>query len=430
MINCRITRSVALLFAAGVVGIQAPVQAGGFMLPETSVAGIGTTNAMVANPEETGAFSYNAAAMGFHDSSSIALGALLISPDFSVETASGTHDSQGADWLVLPMIQAALKVNEQWRLGFGISTPFGLETRWRDGTFPAVSGTRTLAVPAPLDPQVPLGHPTTSQLEVLDFSPTATYRVNADLSLSAGMDVYWTKTAKLNSTAGSMSGDGTGLGFNLGALYRHGAWSFGASYRSSSTVALSGDYVAYSSTLVYLGRQAPSQRAELDFDLPWRLQLGARYAVNPRMAVEVDVNRTGWSAFNDLKATGNNTGAVIFADQNDWDDANAYRLGLTYQVQPQTQLRFGYTYDETGQGDDHFSARVPDNDRHLFGLGLAQSLGQGYTLEAAYLYVMAVDRDYRGSRVYTGSDLNGSTALNGDYAMDAHLIGLQVTKTF
>ncbi|NEV62451.1 OmpP1/FadL family transporter [Thiorhodococcus minor] len=430
MMNQRVARSIALLIAAGAVGAQNAALGAGFMLPEASVAGLGTANALVANPEEVGAFAYNPAAMGFHDESSIAVGTVLISPSFSVETASGSHDSQGADWVALPALQAALKLNDAWRLGFAVNTPFGLETRWEDGAFPAVSGTRTLPVPAPLDPEVPLGHPTASQLEVVDFSPTGTYRVNDNLSLSAGLDIYWTKTAKLASTAGSLKGDGMGLGFNLGALYREGPWSLGASYRSSATVDVSGDYVPLSQTLVYLGRLAPAQKAEVDFDLPWRLQVGARYAVNGQLAVEVDITRTGWSSFNDLKVTGKGTGEVIFADQNDWDDSNAYRLGVTYQVQPQTQLRFGYTYDETAQGDDHFSARVPDNDRHLFSIGLAQSLGQGYSLEAAYMYVTADDRNYRSSTTYTGADLNGTTALDGDYSFDAHLVGLQIVKTF
>ena len=430
MIDHRIARPMALLLAASAYGAAQPALGAGFMIPEASVAGIGTSNALVANPEETGAFAYNAAAMGFHDSSSIAIGTTFIGPSFSVDTASGSHESHGADWAVLPMIQAAVKLSPQWRLGLGVSAPFGLETRWKDGTFPAVSGTSTLPVPAPLNPNVPRGHPTTSKLEILDISPTAAYRVNDNLSLSAGLDVYWAKTAVLKSTAGTMEGDGTGIGFNLGALYREGPWSFGASFRSSATVELTGDYVPLSQTLVFLNVLKRAQTAELSFDLPWRAQIGARYEVNPQLAVEVDVTRTGWSSFNDLKATGKGSGVTIFQDENDWDDANAYRLGITYQVQPQTQLRFGYTFDETGQSDDHFSARVPDNDRHLFSIGLAQAIRSDLTIEAAYMYVVAEDRDYRASTPYTGADLNGSTALNGDYSMDAHLIGLQLTKTF
>ena len=42
---------------------------------------------------------------------------------------------------------------------------------------------------------------------------------------------------------------------------------------------------------------APGQTAELDLNLPWRLQLGVRYAINPQLAVEVDWTRMGWSQF-------------------------------------------------------------------------------------------------------------------------------------
>jgi long-chain fatty acid transport protein len=428
--NQKIARAIAAAIAAGASVTVGESLAAGFSLPEVSTAGIGLANALVANPEETGAFAYNPAAMGFHDASSVALGALLISPAFSVRTASGQHDSQGADWTAAPMIQAALRVNEDWRIGLGITAPFGLETRWEDGTFPALSGTVRIPVPPPLDPNVPRGQPTASKLEILDFSPTIAYRVNDTLSLSGGLDIYWVKNAQLDSTAGRLSGDGADVGFNLSALYRYEAWSFGAAFRSATTVGLEGDYRPLSQTLVAIGRLPPAQDAEVDVDLPWRLQLGVRYAFTEVLAFELDWTRTGWSAFSKLEVEGTGTGETIFTDTNDWNDTNAYRLGVTYQVRPDTQLRFGYSYDETGQEDVHFSARVPDNDRHLFGIGVAHLLGDGLSIEAGYMYVKANDRTISSSTPYRGGDVNGTDAIDGDYEMDAHLIGVEIVKVF
>ncbi|WP_373508437.1 OmpP1/FadL family transporter [Thiocapsa sp.] len=428
--NRQIARAIATAIATGAVVASGPTLAAGFSLPEASTAGIGLTNALTANPDEIGAFAYNPAAMGLHDTSSVALGAIMIGPSFSVQTASGQHDSQGADWTVAPMIQAAVRVNEDWRIGFGVTAPFGLETRWQDGTFPALSGTVRVPVPPPLDPNVPRGQPTASKLEILDFSPTVAYRVNENLSLSGGLDIYWVKTAQLDSTAGRLSGDGTDLGFNLSALYRYEKWSFGAAFRSSATVGLEGDYRPLSRTLVAIGRIPPAQSAEVDIDLPWRLQVGARYAVTEDLAVELDWTRTGWSEFSQLEVKGKSTGQLIFTDTNDWNDSNAYRIGLTYQVRPSTELRFGYSYDETGQPDAHFSARVPDNDRHLFGIGVAQNIGEGLSLELGYMYVKANDRSVRSSTPYRGGDINGTDAIDGNYEMDAHLVGLEVVKVF
>jgi long-chain fatty acid transport protein len=222
-------------------------------------------------------------------------------------------------------------------------------------------------------------------------------------------------------------------------LYVKDAWSVGINFHSAATVQVNGDYTALNSTLVSLYRASggmigtpPSQGAELDLDLPWRLQLGARYKVNPKLAVEVDWTRTGWSQFERIRVTGDLNGTTLIDDENNWDDANAYRFGLTYQLLDDTQLRFGYSYDETGQGDDYFSARVPDNDRHLFGVGVSHRLADGWQLEAGYMYVMFNERNYRGAQPYSGrgADINGTTAINGKYEAHANLIGLEVSKSF
>lgn len=410
---------------------QPSVQASGFGLPEVSTAGIGTANAMVANPVDPGAFAYNAAAMGFHDASSLAAGVLFIGPSFEVTNATGTHDSNGTSWIGAPMVQGALKVNDAWRVGLGINAPFGLETRWPLGTFPAL----TRSVPAPPmlpEPAIPLSpQPLQSKLEILAFVPTATYRVNDQLSLAAGLDYYWAKSAVLDSSLADLDGDGTGWGFNLGFLYRHEALSIGGTFHSAATIEVDGTYRPLSRNLVLLGRMQPSQDAELDLDLPWRLQLGVRYAFTDQLAVELDWTRTGWSEFDKIRIVGQSTGAVIQEDENGWSDANAYRLGLTYQWRPATVLRLGYSFDETGQGDRYFSARVPDNDRHLFGLGIGQDLGDGWAIDAGYMYVMFEDRDYRAATRYAGgSSINGTSALDGEYEAGAHLVGIEVRKIF
>jgi long-chain fatty acid transport protein len=266
-------------------------------------------------------------------------------------------------------------------------------------------------------------------VEVVDFAPGLAYRVNDNLSVAAGLDVYWAKSAQLDSNLTRLRGDGYGLGFNLSALYKRDAFSAGLSFRSASTVSVDGRYTPLNQFLVTAGRLAPAQSASVDFDLPWRLALGVRYEVNDQLAVELDYNRTGWSNFETLEVDGDDTGP-IFSDVNDWDDANAYRLGVTYRLRPETQLRFGYAYDETGQPDGHFSARVPDNDRQLFSIGLAQSLGNGYSIEGAYCYVVADDRDFRSYTAYTGEDVNGTSALDGKYSLDAHTLAIQLVKTF
>lgn len=441
IMNRQISAAIhaALAGALGLLLANSAATASGFSVPELSALGTGTSNAVVANPNETGAFSYNPSAMGFHDSSSIALGTVLINPKFDVTTASGNHDSENGDWFAAPIFQAAIKVNDQWRIGVGASAPFGLETRWKLGTFPALTGTaRTLSLPAPVGQlDIPNGnHPTDSKLEIVAFTPTLAYRVNDELSLAAGLDYYKVREAKLNGSLAKIDGDGDALGWNASMLFRRNAWSFGLSYHSSVTVDVDGWYTPLDQGLVLLNTLLPgsglpsSQSASLDLNLPWRLQLGVRYAVNDALAVELDWTRIGWSSFDTLDVVGSADG-LITSDVNDWSDANAYRLGVTYDIRPTTQLRFGYAYDETGQDEKHFSARVPDNDRQLFSIGAAQDLGQGWALEASYMYVRVDERKIRSNVSYsTGDDVNGTDALDGEYNSSVNLVALEVRKSF
>lgn len=432
--HLRITTPTAgATLAAAIIGLSAGTNAlaSGFGVAELSLLGMGTANALVANPDEPGAIAYNPAAIAFQPQSSWSAAAMFINPNFSVTTASGKHDSQGADWHTTPLLNVAVRIDDKWAAGLSVNAPFGLETRWPVGTFPELAGTMT--VPTPLGPtSIPLSaQPTQSKAEILDFTPTFTYRVTDEFAVSAGADIYWNKSSELNSTLTATEGDGSGWGFNLSAMYVKDALSLGANFHSAATVSVDGYYDALNATLVAAGALPASQSAKLDLNLPWRLQLGLRYEITDDLAAEFDWTRTGWSEFEEITINLTGTGGSLPTDVNDWTDTNAYRLGLTYDLQENTQLRIGYSYDETPQGKNNYTARIPDADRHLFGFGVAQSLGQGWQVEAGYMYVMNGERNYNGSQPYVpGGPTNGTTAYAGKYEAHANLFGLGITKTF
>jgi len=400
------------------MGFSSQSHASGFAIPELSVAGMGMSNALVANPEEIGAFAYNPAAMAFHEGSSINIGAIGVVPDLSVRTASGSHDSRGKDWVAVPTFLGALRVGDNWTLGLGVGAPFGLETKWSLGTFPTLSA-----------PQTSPAHPTKSELKMLAVSPTVAYRINENAAISAGVDWYNAMDLSFNTAAIDIKGDGDGWGWNLGLLYALDRLSFGVSYRSSSEINVEGKFQAFGEAFgAANGIPIP---AKANLNLPWRLQAGARYEFTEHLALEFDVTRTGWSEFERIKIRAD-AGGTLSTSTNKWDDANAYRLGLSYHLTPKTLLRFGYTYDNTGQGNSHFSARIPDADRQLFSVGVGHNLGDGWGLDAGYMYVRFDDRNYNSSVPFGtyGSDPNGTAAYNGKYEADVHLFGLGVTKSF
>jgi long-chain fatty acid transport protein len=403
-------QTLKVLIGAALAGGAFTAHASGFRLPEASLAGLGTGNALVANAQEPGALTYNPAAMAFHDGTTVVAGLIAIAPDISVTTSTGSHDSDVDSPFYVPNLFATGHISPTVTWGLSIGAPFGLETNWASGTF------QTLSPPSP----AAAAHPTRSKIDMVNINPNVAVKLGVNTSIAAGLDYYYVRDVRLDSAGAKIAGDGGDYGFNLAILHVAGNWSFGGSYRSAITVDVDGT----ATTVI----TAPAT-ANLDF--PWMLQVGARYQATRALAIEFDIERTGWSEFDQIRITSTALAGGTATSTNNWDDANAYRLGATWDVTPETQLRFGYTFDETGQGDERFSARLPDADRHLFSVGIAQKLG-GWTIEGGYMYVLFDDRDYATSVPFGtyGSDPNGTSAYNGSYSASVHLLGLGVGTKF
>ena len=379
-------------------------QGSGFRIPELSLSGLSEGNAQVADDKEIGALAYNPAAMSYHPGTHAAAGLVVIDPNLRVNTASGSHDSENRSPVYVPNFYAMGHAAESLTLGLAVNAPFGLETKWPSGTFPTFSG--------PLAPAAP----TLSKVEMVNVNPNMAFR-SGDMSFALGVDYYKVIDVALNTPALDMSGDGADWGYNVGFMNVAGPLTLGASYRSAVDVDIEGTAV-----------QAGVPRgAQTTLKLPWMFQVGARYRFSPAFSLEFDVERTGWSQFDSIVIT--RDGASTITSTNDWKDANAYRLGGAYELSPQRQLRFGYSYDETGQPDDRFNARIPDADRHLFSIGIKQQLA-GWALEAGYMYVKFVERTVTGGPYTPGGEPNGTTAYAGTYDADVHLVGLGLSRAF
>lgn len=393
----RIAVSLCALMASAAHG-------SGFRIPELSLSGLGQSNAQVADDKELGALPYNPAAMSYHEGENATAGLLFIDANLGVTTASGAHDSEGRSPAYVPNLYVMGHISEPLTWGLGINAPFGLETKWPSGTFPTFSGPLAAAAP------------TLSKVEMVNLNPNIAYRFGTT-SVAFGLDYYNIIDVALNTPILDMSGDGADLGYNVAAMNVAGPMSVGASYRSAVDVDIEGTAV----------QSGVSSDAQTTLKLPWMFQIGARYRISAPFALEFDFERTGWSEFDSIVIT-RSSGTTI-TSTNNWKDANAYRLGGTYDLSPETQLRFGYTFDETGQTDAHYNARIPDADRHLLSVGVKQQV-MGWALEAGYMYVKFEDRSVTGGTYTPGGDPNGTTAYRGDYDASVHLVGLGLSRKF
>jgi long-chain fatty acid transport protein len=403
-------KRISLLAAAltTTLGISS-AQASGFRIPEVSVLGIGTSNALVANTDELGALPYNPANMAFHDENGLVAGLTYIGYDAKVDTTvqgGGSFDSTGKDTFWVPNLYVMAPGYGKVSYGLAVNSPFGLETGWAAGTFPNFG-----ALPA----QQAFA-PATSRIQMININPNIAYQFNDTTSLAFGVDYYDLLDIMLNTQGAKIEGTGGDFGWNIGFTKKFDKWNLGFSYRSSVKVGINGT----------LNDAYP---AASSVEFPDMLQIGAFYQASDKWGIELDVERTGWSSFDKLVIS--TPVAPDIVSVNNWDDTWALRLGAIYAMNEKTNLLLGYSYDETGQPDEYFSARVPDNDRQLFSVGVTHDYA-GWTLEASYMYVMVDDRAVNSSTAYggAGTDANGTDAYNGTYESSVNLLGIGLSTKF
>jgi long-chain fatty acid transport protein len=390
------------------IGISS-AQASGFRIPEISVLGTGTSNALVANTDELGALPYNPANMAFHDTNGLVAGVTYIGYDLKVDTTvqgGGSYDSTGKDSFWVPNIYAMAPGYGKVSFGLGINSPFGLETGWSADTFPSF---------AALGPAAAAAAPAVSRIQMINVNPNIAYEINSTTSFAFGVDYYQLLDLMLNTQGAKIEGTGSDFGWNIGFTKKFDKWNLGISYRSSVEVDINGVV-------------NDSVGAATSVEFPDMLQFGAYYQATDKWGIELDVERTGWSSFDKIVISAPAAGLTINSTNN-WDDAWAVRLGAIYAMNAKTNLLLGYSYDESGQTDEYFSARVPDNDRQLFSIGLTHEYS-GWTLEAAYMYVMVDDRTFNTTTPPNPADANGTSLYNGTYESSVNLLSVGLSTKF
>lgn len=395
--------------------VSSALSASGFRIPETSIAGLGTANAMVANYKELGSIPYNPATMSFLEGRNLVVGGAHVKTDIHVDPDNGTAtDNTGDSSLFIPHYYYMSTLNPTWSYGLNINVPFGLETKWPAGTFSSFAGALVSYAPE------------ASRLEMLNINPNVSYRAG-NVSVAFGINYYDIRTLVFNTQKIRIDGSGGDIGWNIAALYVENDLSVGFSYRSPIKVDLDG---RLSESIV-----GTTSDATASTEFPSILQLGARYQLNYDWAVEFDIDRTGWSSFDTvnikhsdtvlISATGKNT----ITSTNNWKDTNAYRLGAEYRTDPRGKLRFGYSKDNTAQDDHYFSARIPDADRQLFSLGYLRNL-KTWGFEIGYMYAKGDERNINSTTNYLiqaaggNTDPNGTNAYNGKYRSNVHILGV------
>lgn len=294
----------------------------------------------------------------------------------------------------VPNFDAAMRINDRWSVGLAVSAPFDFVSKYSGEDW-----TRYEAM--------------TSRLTNIDLQPTIAWKPLPWLGLAVGFDVQYVNayltsalpnlTPMFPDGAETLQGHGWDHGYVLGAQVEPMSnFTFGASYRSSighhlgGTVDVAGLLGPASAANLHTGAQA-------SFSTPWIFTAGARWQVNPHLALEGQVQRFGWSEFSAISV--DFAGLTAVTPQN-YRDTTDEAIGLDYNLTSRLTMRVGIERDPTPTPDVGRDPRVPDANRWLYALGASYKVSRAMTFDFGAGYYQ-----FQGSQIdNTTVDFAGAPA--------------------
>ena len=451
--------SLALALLCG----PSTLYASAFRILDQSASAAAQSDAFTAQADDASAIYYNPAGMTQLRGIQLSIGSSFIGGSTHYtspagQTARGDFNGSVAwpppsnFYLTANLKDLGVSALGDLAVGLGVNSPFGTVYRYpQDGPF--ATGATYIALP------------------LLDIKPTLAYKLNDQLSLGLGLDIYTFASflgegqtelqfrssgapgLPLPGTPLELNGKDTALGFNASLMYTpfrnedgKPLVNVGLVYRSQVTLHLDGEFLAAgglvtnsSSTLVlpqiYTGGIAlwPVRNKERE----WKLEL--------------DVDYTGWKSLRNLDIHLSN-GSTIQYPLN-WRSAYTIMIGTEYkwlkpEVLPdwEVAVRGGYWHGQTPVPDAGFNPTVPDADNHAisFGLGfLCKDKGRllglfecgsgtswyspkGIGLDLSYKALIYEDRTVSGSF----HPLAAPGVFDGRYQTTFHIGGINLRVNF
>jgi long-chain fatty acid transport protein len=408
--------------------------ASGFSIYEAGSRATALGCAFTATADDGSALFYNAAGLSFQSGRSAGLNLIGVAPQFKFSghltqgDALQTGEAESRVYLV-PGAYYTANPGGKFAYGVGVYAPFGLGVVWEDGAdwvgrrishdvsietiyvTPAVSWMAADGLALAIGVDV-----ARQKLDLIKFTPEPSFGTNAIETEIAG-------TSKLNVTP------------SLGVMYRPSpTLSFGAMYHFEKTmkfeeqdatldnVQAAGE--TWAATLL-AGLGGSEQIVSSELNLPSMMSLGMAVDVSPRLRVEVNYVRFGWSTFEklDLDFTNDNLDQVIHFN---YEDSWQVRFGAELQASEAVSLMAGYVHDKTPQPLRAVSPLLPDSDRNDYSFGVRLRRGD-WDLNASYMVVVGTAR----TNVADGEPLRNTTDYPfGTYKSLANLYGVGMQYNF
>lgn len=417
-------------------------QAAGFALAEQSASGLGNAFAgMAARSDDPSTQYYNPATMVFmKKGTQLTVVGNVIAPRMTLDNASASRSGtptpiSGNDGgnagvvAIIPNFYLKTDLGDSVALGVGVTTPFGLSTKYNDGWMG-----RYIALE--------------SKVETINVNPAAAWKINEHFSVGGGVSAQYMR-AKLTNAIGlgastnvandssvMLKGDDISVGFNLGTVFKpDDQTTLGVAYRSKIQQNLRGTATftrsAAFNELFPTSTLFTQSGMGAQLNLPENIEFSGAFQASPKLELLAGATWTNWSRFKDLiinfDTPATATGSTPSTTAENWNNSWRYSVGTNYKYSSSVVLRTGVSYDQTAIPDSqHRTPRIPDQSRTWLAFGAGWTLSPKNTLDAGYTHLFM--KNATTSNATTNS--NGTYSISGDYSSSIDMLSVQLTHSF
>lgn len=412
------TIALALFLAALWIG---SAFAGGYAIPHQTARAVGLSNAVTAGVTDPSAVYVNPAALTEIDGNQSMAGINYINTVSSVGN-SGRRSVNIHDDSFIPTLFANYHIPAtDITTGIGLYTPFGLATSYNEGKFTRYGAIR-------------------SELRTMYLTPTIAWRASPSLSVGGGLS--FVHSSALFSRAlflGTGVPDGrirltdtdNGFTYNVGVLYKpHEKIKFGLTYRGRVDLDFDTGRVKVADAT---GAVSTARSRGTSIPLPSVVSMGLNWQITPAWGAEFVYDYTRWSEFQHLKARfnpallgGGLSGLFI---QELWKNTNTLRLGTSYRLNKNFELRGGIAVDETPIPARTLGPSIPGADVLTLNAGLGYQW-KGLGIDLGYMAVFYKTRSVLNN-VLEANDTSNTVAPGRDkYETFQNFVSLHLSYRF
>ncbi len=278
---------------------------------------------------------------------------------------------------------AAFKPTKNLSVGLAVNTPYGNRLAWDDDW----KGRYLIQ---------------NLSFKAFTFQPTVSYKFGDIVGIGIGLVYAWgnvdlNKALPIEGEDGdgtlNIKGSSSNFGFNAGIMVHPvKGLSLGLDYRSKILMKVKGANATFT-VPQSLSTNFPNNKVDVTLPLPANLDFGASYEFGKFM-VGLSLNYVFWKVYDSLIFNFETKTPAVSRTASPalYQNRLITRIGAQYKVNDLVTVRLGGYYDPSPVPTDYMNPQTPSTNEIGMTCGLSIYPIKGFSIDAAFLYLMGSER--------------------------------------